>query len=70
MFKRRHPARGSQSLINLDDGRAISGVITDESGEHLIVNSAKLFEPETPQGTELEGTVIVPVAKVSWIEVK
>lgn len=61
---RRHVGRSV--TVHLDDGDSIRGTLIDDVGEALTFTDATLYGRDT---IPLDGTVIVPSARVRWAQV-
>jgi len=56
-------------LVNLDDGRAFSGILYSRRGPLLILRQAQLIEPGSAP-VAVDGEVIVERCRVSFIQVQ
>jgi len=56
-------------LVNLEDGRAFTGILYGRRGPLLILRQAELIEPGQPP-IAVDGEVIVERNRVSFIQVR
>lgn len=67
MFKRKHPATGHRSIVNLKSGEAVDGVITQVTDDCYVIMGASLLTPGQNPST-MDGTVLVERENVSFIQ--
>jgi hypothetical protein len=56
-------------LVNLDDGRAFSGILYRRRGPLLTLRQARLIVPGG-EPVDVDGEVIIERPRVSWIQVR
>lgn len=69
MFRRKqkHPALYEPVIVNLPNGTAFQGFLSDQRGDYLIMRDATVLEPEK-QPVKMAGEVVIPNGPDIWVQ--
>lgn len=55
-------------LVQLDTGRALTGVLWSTKAHRVVLKEAELFEPGADGPTRMDGDVVIERARVEYIQ--
>lgn len=69
MFRknRKHPALFEPVILNLANGSAFQGFLSDQRGEYLIMRDATFLEKDG-QPVKMAGEVVIPNGPDIWVQ--
>lgn len=56
-------------VVNLHSGRAFAGVLMSEKGGLLSLRNVMMFDADNPQGVAIDGTTVVELREVEFVQV-